>query len=72
MASTVYLKANMVHARADKSEFAILKLLLVPRLSQADIVFWLGDLNYRITKTVPDEAVFDMVARDDLETLRLV
>lgn len=41
-------------------------------MSQADIVFWLGDLNYRISKTVPDEAVFDMVKRDDLETLRLV
>ena len=39
---------------------------------QADIVFWLGDLNYRIKETLPDEAVFDMVARDDLETLRFV
>ncbi|CAM9885525.1 unnamed protein product, partial [Hapterophycus canaliculatus] len=37
---------------------------------QADIVFWLGDLNYRITEEITDQEVFDMLGRDDLETLR--
>ncbi|CAM9934305.1 unnamed protein product [Scytosiphon promiscuus] len=37
---------------------------------QADIVFWFGDLNYRITEEISDQEVFEMLGRDDLETLR--
>eukprot|EP00752_Nemacystus_decipiens_P012707 g11259.t1 len=37
---------------------------------QADIVFWLGDLNYRIAEDVPDEVVFEMLKSDNLEFLR--
>lgn len=37
---------------------------------QADIVFWLGDLNYRIAENVSDAQVFEMLRNDDLETLR--
>lgn len=40
--------------------------------SQADIVFWLGDLNYRISEEVPDEQVFEMLKNNDLDTLRRV
>lgn len=40
--------------------------------SQADVVFWLGDLNYRITEEIPDQEVFDMLRKDDLENLRRV
>lgn len=39
---------------------------------QADIVFWLGDLNYRISEEVPDEQVFEMLKNNDLDTLRQV
>ncbi|CAM9274896.1 unnamed protein product [Ectocarpus sp. 12 AP-2014] len=39
---------------------------------QADIVFWIGDLNYRITEETPDQEVFEMLQNDDLETLRRV
>lgn len=39
---------------------------------QADIVFWLGDLNYRIVEEVSDADVFEMVNKDDLEALRRV
>lgn len=39
---------------------------------QADIVFWLGDLNYRIAEDVPDEVVFEMLKSDNLEFLRRV
>ncbi|CAM9317650.1 unnamed protein product, partial [Hapterophycus canaliculatus] len=37
---------------------------------QADVVLWLGDLNYRISDEVSDQEVFDMLRKDDLETLR--
>ncbi|CAN0165266.1 unnamed protein product [Scytosiphon promiscuus] len=37
---------------------------------QADVVFWLGDLNYRIKEEIPDEEVFQMLHKDDLEALR--
>ncbi|CAN0220286.1 unnamed protein product, partial [Laminaria digitata] len=37
---------------------------------QADIVFWIGDLNYRIAENVSDAQVFEMLRKDDLETLR--
>lgn len=40
--------------------------------SQADIVFWMGDLNYRIVEEVPDAEVFDMIEADELEKLRQV
>ncbi|CBN80141.1 conserved unknown protein [Ectocarpus siliculosus] len=36
---------------------------------QADVVFWIGDLNYRITEETPDQEVFEMLQNDDLETL---
>lgn len=39
---------------------------------QADVVFWLGDLNYRIAEDVPDEVVFEMLKSDNLEFLRRV
>lgn len=35
-------------------------------------MFWLGDLNYRITEEIADQEVFDMLERKDLETLRQV
>lgn len=38
--------------------------------SQADIVFWLGDLNYRIVEEVPDADVLDMIQNGNLEELR--
>lgn len=41
-------------------------------MCQADIVFWLGDLNYRIAESVSDAQVFEMLRNDDLETLRYV
>lgn len=39
-------------------------------VSQADLVFWMGDLNYRIREEVQDAQVFDMLAKDQLEELR--
>ncbi|CAM9474706.1 unnamed protein product [Ectocarpus fasciculatus] len=39
---------------------------------QADVVFWIGDLNYRITEETPDQEVFEMLQNDDIETLRRV
>ena len=35
-------------------------------------MFWLGDLNYRIAEKVSDPEVFEMLRKDDLETLRYV
>lgn len=40
--------------------------------SQADLVFWLGDLNYRIKEGTPDALVLEMIEKDDLENLRRV
>ena len=45
---------------------------LLVAVCQADIVFWLGDLNYRIAESVSDAQVFEMLRNDDLETLRYV
>lgn len=47
-------------------------VFLLMAMLQADIVFWLGDLNYRIAETVSDAEVFEMLRNDDLETLRYV
>lgn len=47
-------------------------VFLLVAVCQADIVFWLGDLNYRIAENVSDAQVFDMLRNDDLETLRYV
>lgn len=35
-------------------------------------MFWIGDLNYRITEETPDQEVFEMLQNDDIETLRRV
>jgi inositol polyphosphate 5-phosphatase INPP5B/F len=43
------------------------KLVSVP---QHDVVFWLGDLNYRIDDSISTEDVFRLIASDNLEVLR--
>lgn len=48
----------------------IVVVFLPIAMCQADIVFWLGDLNYRIDEKVSDAEVFEMLRKDDLETLR--
>lgn len=62
----------MAEYAQDGYEPAMCAATCVGCLSQADIVFWLGDLNYRITEEIADQEVFDMLGRGDLETLRRV
>ncbi|CAM9520866.1 unnamed protein product, partial [Discosporangium mesarthrocarpum] len=38
-------------------------------VAEADVVVWMGDLNYRIIEGVPDEEVFRMIEEDQLEAL---
>jgi len=40
--------------------------------SDHDIVFWLGDLNYRIDESMPTEKVLDLAVRKNLEPLRVL
>lgn len=50
--------------------FTLIAMFLLIGMCQADIVFWIGDLNYRIAENVSDAQVFEMLRKDDLETLR--
>lgn len=40
------------------------------RVAEHDIVFWMGDLNYRIDDSLTTEEVFQCINSNDLETLR--
>ena len=42
----------------------------VLKLSEHDIIFWIGDLNYRIDDSISTEEVFNRVDAGDLEYLR--
>jgi phosphatidylinositol-bisphosphatase len=50
--------------KAEMSELSELKV------TDHDVVFWVGDLNYRIDESVPMEEVFQRIENNDMDLLR--